>query len=419
MNLHKFARSINKCALVATLVCTLISLEARAGMMAARVAVTGTLLDNSDTAAVTTVQTPGPALVVATNPKNLGDLTLLLGGSNMLQADGVIIAVSNQLQYGAVGNRNIIETPGELTATIPGGFQSSYWLSTTKVSGSGSEANFNLAMAHFPFAQGWVAGHVRGTDGTFRAGNNAGVTVTTQFDLPAAAFGTGHYNLSIAGVDSRVHGMLYAMSEENASSGNVVPVGILPDGSGWDIRINDQGGQFPATEQADWSYVYIPYNAGNLLAAGNIGIDDDASPVAIRRSIGAFTAERLDFGPPGSIIAPGGIPDGISDPGRFLIKISGKDDMTGYLMVGVSKYATASGNSGADDNFLTWQYSADLGGFVVETYDWTTAPLQNSDIYFAYFDYANPIIPTPEPGTACLAMLGLIALLGCRRRAAV
>ena len=62
------------------------------------------------------------------------------------------------------------------------------------------------------------------------------------------------------------------MSEENSSSGNVVPVGILADGSGWDIRINDQGGNYPATEQADWSFVYVPYIAGNLVAAGNLGL---------------------------------------------------------------------------------------------------------------------------------------------------
>jgi hypothetical protein len=252
--------------------------------------------------ATVTAQTPGSTLFVATDPANSGDLTLLTGadtvlggGVPFLQSEGVIIAVANQFQYAAEGDRNMVETPGELTGTIPSGYPTGMWLSTTRAGSTGSEANFNLAMAHFPFADGWVGGYVQPVSGTssfnILAGNTANVTITHPTD---ANFLFGHYTLSIAGVNAFSDGMLFAQGTENSSSGNVVPVGILPDNSGWDIRVNDEGDGFPTTTEAPWSFVYVPYNAHNLIAGGNLGIDD-ASSVVVRTSVGSFTAERVDY----------------------------------------------------------------------------------------------------------------------------
>jgi hypothetical protein len=268
---------------------------------------------------------------------------------------------------------------------------------------------------------------VRGTDGAFLGnGNTAGVTVTTQFDTPTTAFQDGHYTLSIAGVDSRTDGMLFAVGAENSSgnSGNVVPVGKLPDGSGWDIRIQDQGENFPATEQADWSFVYIPYRGTkNLVAAGEIGLSPRnnsfgiPSGVEVLASVGTFTASLVDIGNEAvnaDIIPPSSGSDGDMDAGRVLITIPGKDDTTGMLLVGVSKYASTT-VSGADDNMLTWEYVPSLGGFLVESYDLTGAALQNSDFYFAYFDYANPL-QIPEPSTIALALVAGLGLVGLARR---
>jgi hypothetical protein len=82
-------------------------------------------------------------------------------------------------------------------------------------------------------------------------------------------------------------------------------------------------------------------------------------------------------------------------------------------MVGVSKYASTT-VSGADDNFLTYEFNPSLGGFLVETYDLSGANLQNSDIYFAYFDYAAPL-EIPEPGVFALTLCGAIALQSRRK----
>jgi hypothetical protein len=219
------------------------------------------------------------------------------------------------------------------------------------------------------------------------------------------------------------------MSGEDSTSGNVVPVGVLADGSGWDVRINDQNNNFPATEQADWSFVYVPYNAQNMVAAGNLGMSPRNNSTGVPTGIdvfnafGTFTASLVNYGNEatnGSIIPPPVGTDTDLDTGRFLITIPGKTDQTGYLMVGVSKLATTGTepnlNIAADDNMLTWEYIAELGGFVVETMDLTGANLQNSDIYFAYFDYDNPITPVPEPGLLCIAAICLIGLAGQRRR---
>jgi hypothetical protein len=358
---------------------------------------------DANTAATVLLQTAGPVLTVATAPANFGDLTLLVDGNPLLQAEGVIIPSPNQFRYAAVGERNMIEVPGELTATIPTTppFPTGMWLSTTRVAGGGAEDNFNLSMVHFPFADGWTAGHVQGTDGALLAANGTGVTITPQFD---ATFGNGHYTLSIAGVDSRSSGMLFAVGGSNSSSANVVPVGVLPDGTGWDVRVQDQGGNFPLTEQANWSFVYVPYNAVNLVAAGRLSLaptNNTSTPptsVDVLNGVGNFSAGLVDIGNSTTslaIIPPDGGPDGLLDAGRILITIPGKDDSTGILMVGVSKFASTS-VSGADDNFLAWRYIAALGGFLVETYDLSGANLQNSDICFAYFDYAAPLeIPDP------------------------
>lgn len=386
--------------------------------MAAQVSVSGTT--DATTLATVLRQTAGPVLEVGTSPANLGDLSLLVGGNPLPQANGVIIPAPNQFRYAAVGERNMIEVPGELTSTIPGGFPAGMWLSTTRVAGGGAEDNFNLSLAHFGFADGWTAGHVRGTQRALLAGNGAGVTITPQFD---ATFGNGHYTLSIAGVDSRNAGMLFAVGGVNATSGNVVPVGVLPDGSGWDVRVNDQGINFPTTEQANWSFVFVPFSAGNLLAAGRLSlapIDNSTAPptsVDVLSGTGSFSASLVDIGNSAtnaSIIPPAGGSDGLLDAGRILITIPGRDDTTGHLMVGVSKYASTT-VSGADDNFLTYEYNAALGGFLVETYDLTGANLQNSDIYFAYFDYSAPLF-IPEPSVFALTLCGVLAFQRRRRR---
>jgi hypothetical protein len=216
--------------------------------------------------------------------------------------------------------------------------------------------------------------------------------------------------------------MLFAVGGTNSTSANVVPVGVLPDGTGWDVRINDQGGNFPATDQANWSFAYIPFTTRNLLAGGRLSLvptDNSSQPptaVDTFSAVGSFTASLVDIGNSTtnpSIIPPGS--DGLMDAGRVLITIPGKDDTTGHFMVGVSKYATNL-VSGADDNFLTWEYNAALGGFLVETYDLPGANLQNSDFYFAYFDYSAPL-EIPEPGVFALTLCGALAFQSRRRRA--
>lgn len=112
---------------------------------------------------------------------------------------------------------------------------------------------------------------------------------------------------------------------------------------------------------------------------------------SVLSGIGNFTIERVDLGTNDSITPPGA-PDGALDHGRILLKIPGKDDTTGMLMVGTSKWATNNNTTfAADDNFMAWEYDAGLGGFLIESYDLAGATLQGSDFYFAYFDYANPI----------------------------
>ena len=102
--------------------------------------------------------------------------------------------------------------------------------------------------------------------------------------------------------------MLFGMSEQNDTSGNAWQAGILPDGTGWDIRINDQGANFPATEQQPWSFVYVPYSAQNLVAAGRLSLTGGTT-LDVLNSVGTFTASRVDIGINSSITPPTA-PDG-------------------------------------------------------------------------------------------------------------
>ncbi|MEE8307025.1 MAG: LamG-like jellyroll fold domain-containing protein, partial [Gammaproteobacteria bacterium] len=307
-------------------------------------------------------------------PPNRGDITLTTGASAypLSQASGVIIANPNVLRLGAPSSHNIVEVPGELTHSVPGGFPDGMWLSTTHVAGAGGgEVNFNVTLAHFPFANGWIAGHVD-NDGTLLA-SNGDVTVTTTAKV-------GWYTLTIPGVNAASDGMLFTVGGSNENSGNTVVTTPFPDETGWEVTVMDQQQDFPAGVDQEWSFVYIPYSSINLIGGR---VDDDGS---LLNSVGSFTVNN-------------------TGTGMYEIAVPGKTDADGILLLTISKYATKSGVWGPDDNLLAYMYDPSAnsgnGAFVIESVDLAGATPQNTEFVFAFIEYANPIFSgtasNPDP----------------------
>jgi hypothetical protein len=314
-----------------------------------------------------TVLNQSGADTIVIDASNSGDKRMTVNGSHLTQARGVAIAVPTAL--GIPNPRQVINVAGELTNPGTSGFPG-IWFATNDISSNGSEANYDFAVAHFPFAGRWVAGTVD-KDGNVLAGNTTDVTITKR---SGAGVGVGNYSLDIAGVNPSTDGYLFTIGAQNETSGNYAPTRIQPDNSGWDITISDQGGDAADGtngENDDWSFVYIPETARNLIAGR---IDDDAT---VLDSVGSFSVAAQPT--TGEYLLK--IPDGL---GGFL----GKDD--GVLLLNVTK-DVAPGFDGADDNFLLQEYSIADEGFIVSSHDLAAANDQTTEWSFAFLQFASPV----------------------------
>jgi MYXO-CTERM domain-containing protein len=261
------------------------------------------------------------------------------------------------------------------------------WLALGDITGAGSESNFPLALAYFRFSEGWIAGHV-GITGTPLAGNLSSVTVSNN----AAA---ASYSLSIAGVDPQTDGLLFVLDANNQASANYAASMI--SGTGWEVRVYDQGATYPNSGNADFSFVYVPFGAENLIGAR---VDDDGTLI---RSAGGLTVTALS--PAGTYLIQ--LPDG---QGGFY------DDTDGILLLSVSKAATLDNITfGPDDNFLVYQYSPADQGFIVLSHDLPNASDQTTEFNVAFLRYDQPLA-VPEPAGWALGLGGLAALAAVRRR---
>ncbi|NIP84784.1 MAG: PEP-CTERM sorting domain-containing protein [Planctomycetales bacterium] len=163
------------------------------------------------------------------------------------------------------------------------------------------------------------------------------------------------------------------------------------------IDQGDDAADGTAGEDAPWSFVYIPETATNLIAGR---IDDDAT---VLDSVGSFSV----------------IPRPTT--GEYLLQISdgmggflGKDD--GVLLLNVTK-DVAPVFAGADDNFLLQEYSIADEGFIISSHDLAAASDQTTEWSFAFLQFdAPPALIVPEPNTAALVAMGVLLMVGRRRR---
>jgi hypothetical protein len=251
------------------------------------------------------------------------------------------------------------------------------------------EANIDNAAAWFPFAQGWKAGHVRGTPPAswqVQGGHSPALTagLTTKFSAAEIVFWDeaieGLATLKLPGVNSLNDGLLFAVSthEGNDNRGKRVTAPPLADGSGWTIAVRqDDEVRDPATyaaaDQAGFAFVYVPLDSVNLVG-GRIKGADGSKAI----SAGEFTLTRLAAG-------------------RYELTLPGKTGTNGMLVLQNSGNL-ADQSSVSDTSVLTYEYTD--GKFVIESRyaagDGTspdTFPLRDADFSFAWVDFTTPLAP--------------------------
>ncbi len=314
-----------------------------------------------------------------------------------------------------------------------------FYTRTTKlVTGSPTDPASNLgnlqrcaipiSVAWFPYDQGWKAGYFEGSGfnanspGTayWKWGNGWGLHSGTAVSGMAILGSPGQntYNaptdllqwvdtigdgittnymarFRLPGVNSQNDGMLFtvANSEGNTLRGNYANSVPRADGSGWDIWV--RGIQESAADPTlgagtveantdSFSFLYVPYNAGNLVGGYIDGVEG-----APMKSAGTFSVQKIGVG-------------------RYAITIPGKSDSTGILLLqnsGLLVPQPAGYTNVADTSFLSYEYggtNTPANAFIVESrrIDPTAnggqgaAVLRNANFYFAYVDFLNPPTPT-------------------------
>src|SRR5262249_47231632 len=206
---------------------------------------------------------------------------------------------------------------------------------------------FNTSTAGIPYwkrGNGWGLNSGTALSGIAVQGGqalyNSPTNLLTWLDTPeGSGIFTGLAVMTLPGVNSLTDGMLFTIGndEHNSKRGPSASNAALRDGSGWDVAVRDM-----ETSKADptiyatgrgrdarasFSFVYIPYNADNLLA-GHINTNG-----SVIKGVGNFTLSHLSTG-------------------RYALTIPGKSGTNGVLLLQNTGYLVSqpAGMSNVVDN---------------------------------------------------------------------
>ena len=355
---------------------TLTAITDPKAVVAGNVAVTGT----TDADTFWRVEQTGGDGISVYPTSNRGDVKIGIGSNSLRYEDGVLLATVRE------ADRNGNHISVEAVQTGSWGNDNDMTLATCQAgAGGGGEMNGNVAVAWFPFAGGWTAGHVNAS-GTLIAGHNVSQSALTPF----TAGGAGAYELRLPGVDPATDGMLFAIGGSNED--NIATTQLLADGTGWLVNVQDSNSNI-SSEPDDFSFLYMPYGLTNLIGGR---IDNDAAGTVLNAD-GDFTILH-------------------ENSGTYRLSIPGVTPDDGMLLL------TICDNPGAayllpDDNII--HYWADGSDFMIQVRDLSGLGLEatGAGFVFAYIDFDNPPL-IPEPTTCAVLGLGLLALARRRRRKA-
>jgi hypothetical protein len=261
------------------------------------------------------------------------------------------------------------------------------------------EANINSAVAWFPFDQGWKGGYlanpsVAPNGAWLRHGavspalskdlfekNSAGAIVHWT-DIGGGVGGLA--SLTLPGVNSLEDGMVFTLSnhEGNDNRGALTTAAPKADGTGWMVAIRQDDevldpNDYQAADRAQFQFLYIPYSAHKLIGAHIRG----ATGTTIHGA-GTFTLTRLALG-------------------RYGLTIAGRTGSSGMLLLGNAGYLSAGV---PDDSALSYEFSN--GQFIIEARhveagaESDLTPLRDTDFYFAWVDFQEPLSPAAPAAKA-------------------
>jgi hypothetical protein len=295
-------------------------------------------------------------------------------------------------------------------------------------SGSLQRCAIPIALAWFPYAQGWKAGYFDEWNASldpnagvphWKYGDGWGLHSGTALAGEPVLAGQEYYNsptnlldwipgedqegnsnylakLSLPGVDSLTDGMLFTTGNQegqnNSIRGPSAQNAALPDGSGWYVAVRDiDDAKADPTLYADntdagssFSFLYIPFNADNLIG-GHIATNGTTI-----KGAGNFSVTHLTNG-------------------VYAITIPGKTATNGVLLLqntGFLDPQPVGYTNVVDNSFLSYEYggtNTPSNAFIVQTRYVNMSgggegvvELRDAQFNFVYVDFLNPLAP---PGT--------------------
>jgi len=326
------------------------------GVSAARLSV--------NSSSVWTVEGSGPNRFVLLSPANEADVSVSVAGIPAYRDQGVMLTTVCQNSRGGYYGTSEVSQQNFFTLNDADDILQ---IATSRAHDSG-EYNVNVAAAMFPFASGWIGGHVLEAGTLLEHYGVASGNVTRT--------GTGRYQVTVDGINSQNDGMLFVVGGENGH--NNYSTAPLANGSGWEIASRDNAAAtFSALEDNRFGFVYIDYNAPGLIG-GRISASGSTLDGA-----GSFSISRAGLG-----------------AGEYRITINNGQYTPdeGVLLLTIADYET-DGITAPDDNIIS--YEADGNTFLVNIRDRNddTSPLEDCGFVFAFLPYDGQLMPA-VPGDA-------------------
>jgi hypothetical protein len=259
------------------------------------------------------------------------------------------------------------------------------------------EAVFNTSAAYFPYEQGWTGAWVNRSNGFDGAGSFGGFSPNLTDPSTVVNWSSGIATVTLPDVNSATDGMLFVAAADGDSNSSDIAA-AFPTAGGWKVAVRededaDVSGASVNFTNNEFQFLYVPYTAGGLVGGhinGNTGAAiksaGDAQFDLTRTSEGQYSLSVYNA-------------DGVTK----------KNENAGMIIMSVA--GTIPDETLPDRTFLSYQYDAGSGNFIIQSREQTSTsggtenvfatqlPLRDSDFYFAWVDFTNPLTPTtPIPG---------------------
>ena len=242
----------------------------------------------------------------------------------------------------------------------------------TGMIGPVDEASFDVAVAFFPWLEGWKGAHVAATynesdfTGIFEAGS-AGIGIDQSQIFWAA---DANAWVKIPGVDPNTDGMLFVAPADGSSNTKIAGAAPMDADNGWSVAIRqDSDGALADQSACAFSFLYLPWDTVGLIGGHVSGSDGN-----VMASAGDFTVAR-------------------TATGEYSLAIAGKNGENGMLLL--TNAGMATGGDLPTGAFLSYEFEGSTALIQVRDVTAENSPLMDSDFYFAWVDFNEPLIPAP------------------------